>query len=112
MCIRDSDIRVDTNSFECLADIWNQFLSAAGHKDGLNYGNFYDETLQGLLDALTFEATYTPENLKAAHEYIKDNMFAYSLYSKVNFHVSTSYVETYVGTSKLYPNVGAWGLAN
>ncbi|HHU22531.1 MAG TPA: ABC transporter substrate-binding protein [Clostridiales bacterium] len=103
------DIRVDTNSFECLADLWNQFLSAEGHKDGKNYGHFYDETLQGLLDNLTKADTYTPENIKAAHEYIKENAFAYSLYSKVNFHVSTKFVEEYVGTAKLYPNVGAWG---
>jgi ABC-type transport system substrate-binding protein len=104
------DIRIDTNSFECLSDLWNQFLSNKGksHKDGKNYAYVNDPQLQGLLDNLTKADTYTPENIKAAHEYIKGNALAYSLYSKMNFDVSTKYVEQYVGTSKLYPLVGAW----
>ncbi len=82
------DIRIDTNSFECLADLWNQFLSTTGHKDGKSYAYINDATLQGLLDNLTKADTYTAANIKSAHEYIKDNAFAYSLYSKMNFHVS------------------------
>ncbi len=102
------DIRIDTNAFECLADLWNQFLSTTAGKNGKSYAYINDTTLQPMLEKLTKADTYTAENIEEAHQYIEDHALAYSTFSKMNFHVSTKYVTEYVSTCKLYPNVGAW----
>ena len=102
------DFRLDATSFECLGDLWNNFLSYRGHKDDMSYAMIHDEALQALLDEMTPEAGHTAENVEKTHKYIKENALAYSFYSFVNFHGATEKISNIVSTAKLYPVPGAW----
>jgi len=58
--------------------------------DGTTSGWVKDDQLQALMDTAAAEDTFTPENVDAAWQYIKDTVYAYGLYSSVNNTVSVS----------------------
>ena len=101
------DIKVDVQAFEGLPDIWNQFLSYRGQDSGKNYVYIHDEHLQSLMDAVASRGGMTPANLDAAHQYIKENAFIYSLYSQENFDVTNNLIAEVVRTTRYYALPGA-----
>jgi ABC-type transport system substrate-binding protein len=101
------DIKLDVSTYECLADLWTQFLSNEGHKDGKNYAFVKDDKLQALLDGCTLSTNHTPENMNLAHQYIKDMAYCYGLYSKEDFDVTSTKVTDLVRHCKLYVMPGA-----
>ena len=58
--------------------------------NGTTSGWVKDDQLQALMDTAANEDTFTPENVDAAWQYIKDTVYAYGLFSYVNNTVSVS----------------------
>jgi ABC-type transport system substrate-binding protein len=58
--------------------------------NGTTSGWVKDDQLQALMDTAAAEDTFTPENVDAAWQYIKDTVYAYGLFSNVNNTVSVS----------------------
>lgn len=100
------DIRLDSASFTCLADLWTQFLDS-GKRDK-SYAQIKDEELEGLLSGLKHAEGRTPENMDAAHQYIKEQAYCYGLYCVELFDTTTSDILEFVYMPKLYAMPGAF----
>lgn len=100
------DIRLDDASFSCLADLWNQFLSA-GNSDK-SYAQIFDPEMESLLATLQTAEGRTAENVDATHNYIKDRAYCYGLYCRELFDTTSSNIAEFVYMPKLYAMPGAF----
>ena len=106
------DLRLDCKGFENLADLWKQDLcpvksitDSAGNQ--LNHVFNNDEELISLIDGMRFDDNHTAENIEAAKEYINEHMFAYGIFSKNIYDVTSQKIKTLERTTKLYILPGA-----
>lgn len=67
-----------------------QLLFDQNRYNGTTSNWFKDDTLQQLIDTAAAKDTFTPENVDAAWQYIKDTVYSYGLFSYVNNIVSVS----------------------
>ncbi len=67
-----------------------QLLFDQNRYNGTTSNWFKDDTLQQLMDTAAAKETFTPENVDAAWQYIKETVYSYGLFSYVNNIVSVS----------------------
>ena len=106
------DLRLDCKGFENLADLWKQDMGVVksitdSADNKLNHVFLHDEELEALVDGMRFDDNHTAENIEACKEYINDNMFAYGIFSKNIYDVTSQKIKTLERTTKLYILPGA-----
>lgn len=101
------DIRIDSASFTCVADLWTQFLDSG--KNEVSYAQIDDPALEAILAKLkSAEGRANVANMNEAHYYIKDKAYCYGLYCQMLFDATSADIMEFAYMPKLYAMPGAF----